>query len=480
MKLALKRFLACLFLLYFVLVSACSPVGPNYSPPELPLPDKWKSATDVPSANSSRRWWNLFDDQQLLELVEKAFAANKNLKAAQSRVLAARARSVMAGADTLPGGGLSSSYTALRKSETTGSSGGEQDLFQFGFDASWEIDVFGGQRRTIESATASLAASEEALRDALISIEAEVARNYFELRGNQSRLETARKTLALQQSTLEIVQGRKKLGLAAQLEIFQAETQKTLVAAQIPLFERKITQNLNQIALLLACSVNELTSLTATTGSIEDIPACPPAGLPSDLLRQRPDIRRAEKSLAAATAEIGVATADLFPKFSLAGSFGMQSSRFSELSDFDSRFWTVSPAVRLPVFNRKKLYAAKSLSEANRDELLATYEQTVLAAITETENTLVQFATERKIHDELQQATLTSRNAAAYAEELYAKGLTDLNDVLTSQRTQFQAEDQYIQSSQQLALTVVSLYKALGGGWEIYEKNSATPSQFSN
>lgn len=480
MKCAVTRFFCCLLLLNLFLTLGCAPVGPDYSPPNLNIPDTWNEAqySTADIRNASDRWWDLFRDPLLTELVDTALSANKTVAAAKSRVLAARAKSRIVGADTLPSANVSSSYNSVRKSDTAGSVGGEQNLFQFGFDASWELDLFGGQRRKVESATAAFAASEESLRDVLASLEAEIARNYFELRGTQNRLVTAKNNLTTQETTLATVQGRFRLGLASQMEVLQAETQKSMVATQIPLLERKIIQNINQLALLLATPAEAISARLIVPKDLPDLPDSLPSGLPSDLLRQRPDIRRAEKSLAAATADIGVATSDLFPKFSLSAALGMQTATFSELTSWESRFWTVGPGIKLPIFNREKLKAALSLSEANRDELLATYEQTVLAAITETENTLVQFSTEKQVYDQLREATLSGRQAAAFAEGLYKGGLTDLNDVLTSQRTLFQAEDQYIQSHQQLALTAVALYKALGGGWEISEKHlSPTPSQ---
>lgn len=467
---------------FLLLLTACVPVGPDYQPPQSHLPAAFTTLQEtepqhVPGDNRTR-WWGLFNDPLLLQLVDQALAANQDLHIAESRIKAARARYLMTEAAADPSLAAAGLYSQSQRSDNTGSSSntGSQDLFQAGFDADWELDIFGGQRRSIEAAAATLSASEENRRDVLISLEAEVARNYFELRGSQRRLATARNNLIAQEKTLASVEGRYGLGLVSKLEVAQTQTQKSLLAATLPALDQKIASSTGQLALLLNMQLPEIAPLLSTSTTPPDLPLYLPTGLPSDLLRRRPDIRRAERQLAAATAEIGVATADLFPRFSLSGLVGLQSSSLSDLVSSGSRFWSYGPSFNLPLFNRQKLKAAVTITEAQREEMQASYEKTVLSALIETENALIQFAREQETRGSLASAVQTGRQAVKLNEGLYSSGLTDLTDVLSSQRTQYQAEDQLIQSEQQLALSSITLYKALGGGWEIAEQTTNATS----
>ncbi len=467
-----------------LLLAACAPVGPDYTPPAPDLPAGWSTEHDgrPPAATESgERWWSLFDDPLLDNLLDRAITANHDLRIAGSRIKAARARYRIATASSDPSLAAEASASHSRRSDTSGSTDndrGSQNLFQTGFDADWEIDLFGGQRRSVEASTAAFSASEENRRDVLVTLEAEVARNYFELRGSQKRLETARANLVTQDMTLATVRGRFQLGLASQLEVAQAETQEALLAAQIPDFEKKIAQSTSQLALLLNLPRADLVSRLAEPILTPDLPLTLPlpAGLPSDLLRRRPDIRLAERRLAAATAEIGVATADLFPRFSLAALVGLQSDSLADLVDSGSRFWSLGPSLSLPLFNRETLQAAVDITEAEQEEALAAYEQTVLAALIEVENSLVQFAREQEIRRSLVLAVAAGQQAVTFNEGLYKAGLADLTDVLIGQRTFYQAEDQLLQAEQQLILTTIALYKALGGGWELAEQTAAAPA----
>jgi NodT family efflux transporter outer membrane factor (OMF) lipoprotein len=281
--------------------------------------------------------------------------------------------------------------------------------------------------------------------------------------------------LTAQDQTLSTVEGRFRLGLASRLEVAQTKTQRSLVAAEVPTLEQKITENLNQLALLLNRQPAKLSQQLLTATVEADPPPILSAGLPSDLLRQRPDIRRAERQLAAATAEVGVATADLFPRFSLSALIGLQSNSLSDLISSGSRYWSIGPSLNLPIFNRASLQAAVTISETERDEMLLSYEQTVLAAFVETETLLDQYRREQEARNDLRQAVQAGRQAVSFNEGLYREGLADLTDVLASQRTLYQTEDQFIQSEQQLLLTAIALYKAVGGGWEIAERMANGP-----
>jgi NodT family efflux transporter outer membrane factor (OMF) lipoprotein len=465
-----------------LLLAACAPVGPDYTPPAPDLPAGWSTEHGgrPPAATASgERWWSLFDDPLLDELIDRAITANHDLRIAGSRIKAARARYRIAATSSGPSLAAGASTTHSRRSDTSGSTNNDRDsqnLFQADFDANWEIDLSGGQRRTIEASSAAFEASLENRRDVLITLEAEVAGNYFELRGSQKRLTTARASLAAQDMTLDTVQGRFDLGLASRLEVVQTETQKALLAAQIPELEKNIAESASRLALLLNLPRADLVSRLAEPVITPDLPLTLPAGLPSDLLRRRPDIRLAERRLAAATAGIGVATADLFPRFSLSALVGLQSSSLADLVDSGSRFWSLGPSLSLPLFNRQELHAAVDITKAEHEEMIATYEQTVLAALIEVENTLIQFAREQEVRSSLAEAVTKGRQAVTFNEGLYKAGLADLTDVLAGQRTFYQAEDQLLQAEQQLLLSTIALYKALGGGWEIAERTAAAPT----
>ncbi len=454
-----------------LLLSACAPVGPEYRQPDPDLPERWnsgqvESGTILPD---NERWWGLFDDPVLIELIERALGANHDLRIAASRVTAARARLRLTTAAGNPSLDAGADYSSTRRSKNSGGSGSSQDLFDAGFDADWEIDLFGGRRRAVESAAAALDASAENRRDVLITLEAEVSRGYFELVGSRRLLATARETLAAQEKTREVVEGRHRLGLASGLEVSQADTQKSLIAARIPALEQQVAAQINQLALLLDLPPAEMARRLEKTAPEVRVPSALPAGLPSDLLRRRPDIRRAERQLAAATAEVGVATADLFPRFSLSALAGLQSTSLSDLFSSGSRYWSIGPSLSLPLFDRDRLYAALDISEAELDEMLATYEKTVLAAMTATETAIVRYSREQERRDRLAEAAATAGEAVVFNEGLYATGLADLTDVLDSQRTLLAARDQLIDSERQLALNIIALYKALGGGWQLAE-----------
>jgi len=471
------RFLYLIFPAWLLLLTACAPVGPEYRPPTADLPDNWTDGRgpEAPAAlDHSRRWWGLFADPVLSDLVDRGIAANHDLRIAASRITAARARLQQTAAAIDPSLDAGADATHARRSTNAGADGGTRDLFEAGFDAAWELDLFGGRRRAIEAATATLAASEENRRDVLISLEAEVGRTYFELRGSERLLATARNTLAAEEKTLTVVAGRRQLGLASDLESAQARTQQSLVAAQIPALEQKITASRNQLALLLDLQPTEMARRLTGAAPAFSLPPNLPPGLPSDLLRRRPDIRQAERRLAAATAEVGVATADLFPRFSLTGLIGLQSSSLSDLVSSGSRFWSIGPSLTLPVFNRSRLQAAVTITEAALEEIQANYEKIVLGALIETENALVSYSREQETRSRLAAAVTTGSQALAFNEGLYAAGLADLTDVLASRRTLYAAQEQLIVSDQRLAADVIALYKALGGGWQLADATQPT------
>jgi NodT family efflux transporter outer membrane factor (OMF) lipoprotein len=450
-------------------------VGPDYRRPDLPVPSAWQEArekgVDTRPAELTR-WWAEFNDPRLNSLVERAVQSNLDLRLAEARIREARASRAVTASEAWPTMDISGSYSRSRGSENVpfsespGRAGREEDLFTTGFDASWEIDVFGRVRRSVEAAEARIEVSVEDRRDTLVTLLGDVARNYIELRGFQRRIAVARANLNAQQETLDLTRVRFRAGLASYLDVAQAEAQVNTTAAQIPTLEGSLKQAAHRLAVLLGL---EPGALWMESSGEAPIPALPPevlVGLPSELLRRRPDIRRAERQLAAATAETGVATADLFPRFFLTGSAGLQSVSASDWFSSGSRFWSVGPTISWPVFDAGRIRAHIAVQGAQEEQAWSQYEKTILTALEDVENSLVNYSSEQTRHRSLVEAVAANRLAVEMSNELYLKGLQDFLSVLDSQRSLFTSESDLAQSEAAMASNLVSLYKALGGGWE--------------
>ncbi len=456
-------------------ISGCM-VGPNYRRPDTSAPAKWNEAADHLTATPPvdlGGWWTTFNDPELDSLVERAVRLNKDLKVAQARVREARAQRGVVAADLYPQVNTSADYSRNRSSENTSADGGrgrstgDFDLFLAGFDASWEMDIFGGTRRALEAANADIQASEENLRDVLVSLLAEVARSYLQVRGTQLRLAIANDNINSQRQTLELVTARFQAGLSSELDVAQAKAQLANTEAQVPTLEIQLKQSIYQLGVLLG---QEPGSLLQELTKVAPIPGTPPeipAGLPSDLLRRRPDIRRAERELAAATARIGVATADLFPRFSLTGALGLQSVSLSDFFTSGSRFWAVGPTVRWPIFDAGRIRANIQVQNARQEQALAQYEKVVLSSFADVESSLVAYLREQETRRSFADSVEASRRAVEIANELYTHGLVDFLNVLLNQRALYQSQDQLAQSDQKVATNLVAVYKALGGGWDL-------------
>jgi NodT family efflux transporter outer membrane factor (OMF) lipoprotein len=436
------------------------------------MPAGWNNAPREVTTNSPVQlaaWWKTFNDSRLDSLIERALQANNDLKAAAARVRTARALRGAAVADLLPTVGASASLTTARRSQNALSFPVrllDTDTYQAGFDATWEIDVFGGKRRALRAATADLQTIEEDQRAVLVSLLAEVARNYVEFRGTQRRLAIARENLAAQQQVLDITQIRSDKGLASELDVAQAKSVLASTRAQVPSLETALKQSSHRLSVLLGEQPGSLEDELAADTPIPAPPPEVPAGLPSDLLRRRPDVRRSERQLAAATARIGVATAELFPKFFLTGSGGYQSLDSENLISPASKFWSAGPSVRWRLLEYPRLRALIKAQTAQQEQVLAQFNQTVLVALEDVENALVAYGKEKERYQSLRESTEASRRALELANQLYAKGLGEFLNVLVAERTLYQAEDALVQSRRTMTQNVVALYKALGGGWE--------------
>lgn len=339
-------------------------------------------------------------------------------------------------------------------------------MYQAGFDAAWELDVFGGQRRAVESADAQLEAAEHSRHGVIISLLGEVAQNYVEARGFQRRLAITRNNIGTQTEVLELTRNLFKSGLATDLDIQQASTLLSATEAQIPSLEIAFRQSAYELAVLCGLYPGALLAELSIESPIPSTPPQVPVGFPSELLLRRPDIRTSERRLAAATANIGVATADLYPKFSLTGSVGVQSTETVNWFTSPSRFWSVGPTVQWLIFDAGRIRSNIQLQNARQEEALADYEQTVLNAMRDVESALIAYAKEHTRRDSLGHAVTSSREALSLSQQLYQHGLIDFLRVLDSQRSVYLNEEALAISEIALAIDLIVLYKSLGGGWE--------------
>jgi outer membrane protein, multidrug efflux system len=462
-----------LFAVLAIWVEGCT-VGPDYHEPSTHPPAGWASPLSGGETNGSladARWWKSFRDPELDSLIARAAESNLNLRAAWARVRQARFEQTMTKAGFWPTLDATASYTENRFSAT-----GlfpfppgvplEANLYQGGFDSTWELDVFGGTRRSVEAAGAELAAAEYGRRDLLLTVYGEVARNYIQARAYQRRLTVLRENIEAQQNILGLTRDLFSRGLATDLDVQQSAALLATTQSEEPGLDTGFRDCAYRLALLLGqppgALLDELSGRTPATGA----PPSVPVGLPSDLIHRRPDIQQAERRLAAATARIGVAKADLFPQFSLTGDVGLESIHASDWFDAGSRYWTAGPMAQWRIFEAGRIRANIHLQTARQEEALADYEQAVLAAFEDVEGALTAYAHEQVRRLSLQRAVEADEEAVRLAEQLYRNGLADFLRVLETQRSLYQSQDALIDSDQAVSSNLIALYKALGGGWE--------------
>jgi len=453
-----------------LLLAGCA-VGPDYRAPEVSAPAAWHSAMKgglksvSPEAAQLAQWWSGLDDPQLSRLIEEAAANNLDLKQAQARLREARARRGISAADRFPTLNAGASANRSRSSEEMGFGGGNvSETWSAQFDASWELDVFGGKRRALESATANLEASQEDLRDVQVSLLAEVALNYVEVRAYQARLAIAQSNLATQSETWQIARWRYEAGLTTQLDEDQARLNLEQTRAQLPTLQTGLEQSKNRLAVLLGRKPGELTELE-TAAAIPQTPAEVAVGIPADTLRQRPDLRRAERQLAAATAQVGVATAALYPNFSLSGTLGLQALSSTNLLQSSARMFSVVANAGWVLFDAGRIRQNIEVQNALQEQALIRYESAVLGALRDVENALVAYAEEQNRRVALANAVQAAQSAAGLAASQYAAGLIDFQAVLDTQRSLLNLQDQLSQSDAAILSNLARLYKTLGGGW---------------
>ena len=475
-------------------------VGPNVRQPHANVRAQFAAATQPATTQQAatqenvdlRRWWESLHDPALNELIDQALQSNLDVRLASARVREARAQWEFNRAGLFPTADATGQYSRNRfshnvfggaASQSGGGGGaagggsvgtpftlGESDLYRAGFDAGWEIDVFGGTRRAIEAAQYSLESQMEARRNALVTLLSEVAQNYVMLRGFQHELRVVRDNVAAQRATLNLQRIKLQAGLTNQLTITQASAQVATTESQIPTLETQIEQTIQRLGVLLDRDPEALRAKLSDDGQLPSGPASVPPGLPSELLRRRPDVRQAERQFAAATAEIGVAMADLFPKFNLTGSLGLESLQLKTFFNSSSIFYSFGPSVSWRIFDAGQIWANVRIQNARQEEALIQYRQAVIQSMADVENALVAYNREQARSASLRQSVESNRQSVALAKQLNEAGVVDFLNVLTAQLALYQSEDQLAQSEQTVLTDLIALYKALGGGWETTEQ----------
>jgi NodT family efflux transporter outer membrane factor (OMF) lipoprotein len=454
----------------FLGLAGCTGVGPDYKTPETATPSAWTSAMGAgvsaaqPNADVLERWWTVFNDPVLTDLIERAHAENLDVKQAEARVREARAQRGMTKAGLLPTVGANASASRTRSSEEAGS-GATSDFYSTGFDASWELDVFGGKRRSLEAATASFQATVESLRDVQISLLAEVALNYVDVRSYQELVSITESNVTTRVETYDITRWRCEAGLTTQLDVDQARLSLEQVRAQVPTLRTSLQQAKHRLAVLVGQPPNALNDLLVEPRPVPETKQEVATGVPADLLRRRPDVRNAERLLAAQTAEIGVAKAAMYPSFSIAGSIGLESLEYANLYSASARTAQGLAKSVWTLFGGGSIRQNIKLQTAKQEEALSYYEATVLTALKDVEDALVAYANEQIREKSLAEALKAGQSAFELARDQYASGLVNFQTVLDTQQSLLSAQDQLAASQAKVTSNLISLYKGLGGGW---------------
>jgi outer membrane protein, multidrug efflux system len=458
------------------LLAGCA-VGPNYHRPETPVDAHFANGAEpgLVEGEPIERYWTLFQDPLLSQLVEDSIAHNRDLQAATANLQAARAARRLAGFDQYPtidlAGGYSKNLDSAAEIPIPGLTPQERrfDTAEGGFDGLWELDLFGRVRRNVEAARADVAASEATLRDARVSVIAEVARDYFVLRGLQDQLTLTRRNADNQSSSMKLTQTRLEAGRGNELDTSRAEAEWQTTLASIPTLEASIGTTLYRLSVLTGRAPTALTVQLSPEAAMPELPAFNAVGTPERLLRHRPDIRVAERRLAASTARVGVAMGDLFPKVTLTGQVGYWAPTFGEFGQSQARFYSVGPSISWAAFDMGRVLARIGEARAETDAAVAQYQSAVLGALEDTEGAMITYGRAQSRRDALKLAAAASDKAADLARKRFEGGLIDFLEVLDAERTALSAELLLSQSRTDAATSLIAVYKALGAGWAIPE-----------
>ena len=457
-----------------LILSGCVSVGPDYTKVEPDAPIKWHTelagglTTEDFQPETLARWWAALNDPKLESLVERAVKGNLDLKNARAKIREARALRGISRAGLFPTLDAGGSAIRSRSSENSGT-GKKIKLYSAGFDAGWELDIFGGTRRAIEAAQANLEATQEDLHDVLVSLLAEVALNYVEVRTCQARLAVTETNIKSQEETYELNRSRYQAGIIDDLAVQQSLYNLENTRSQIPTLETGLAAAKNRLAVLLGKKPGEVHQELAEKKPIPTLPVTVAVGVPAETLRNRPDVRRAERNLAAQTARIGVATADLYPKFRLMGTIGLESLSTGNFLESASRTWGIGPGISWSIFHGSAIRQKIRVQSALQEQALIQYESVVLGAQEEVENVLVAYAKEQRRKESLARATHAANRAVLVARDQYQAGLVDFSNVLIAQRSLLSLQDELAQSEGAVVSNLVRLYKTLGGGWKSLE-----------
>ncbi|MDA3904277.1 MAG: efflux transporter outer membrane subunit [Desulfuromusa sp.] len=451
-------------------LSSCAAVGPDYAPVEPMAPENWQAKlqggllVEQTDPDDLAHWWTVLKDPQLVALEKRAVKGNLDLKEGQSRIREARALRGISRAEFSPTLDTDAAATKSRSSGNSGTSA-ERELYSVGFDASWELDVFGGVKRSVEAAQASLEATQENLHNLQVSLMAEVALNYVEVRTYQSLLDVSRANIKVQLESYELNDSRYQAGIIGELAVQESLRILESTRSLVPALETGLDAARNRLAILLGERPGSLHEELAITRPLPSLPINVAVGIPAETLRRRPDVRRAERNLAAQTARIGAATADLYPKFRLFGTLGLESLNAGDLFQTASKTWGLGPGVSWNLFDAGAIRQNIQVQNERQEQALIQYEGTVLNALEEVENALVSYAKEQLRRDFITKASVAAERAAELAQDQYQAGLVSFNNVLDAQRSLLALRDELVRSDGTVIANLVRLYKALGGGW---------------
>ncbi|MDR3448897.1 MAG: efflux transporter outer membrane subunit [Alphaproteobacteria bacterium] len=463
---------------FLLLALASCAVGPDYEKPETALPADWnaqsQAAADAKAA-IDQEWWKNFNDPVLTQLIDKAASQNFDLKIAEARIAAARAGVSLTDAAFLPQGDVKGSATReanqMAFPDEKGSTLGQSlhkpfNIFTAGFDASWEIDLFGGIRRGEERAAAQLQASEASRDDVRVSLMAEVARTYIDIRAAQAQVKIAQDTVAADRKTLDIAGQRVKAGIAPGLDVTQAEAALQQAQTQLPVMRDRLAQDEYDMDVLLGEQPGATQKIITSDAPIPTSNKQVALAAPASVIAQRPDIRVAERNLAAATAQQGVAVAQFFPKISLSGFFGALNTSATGLISPANESWLASGGILWPILNYGTLSANLDTANAQQQEAMASYQKTILGSLSDVNKSLSSYTEEQKFLQSALTAVVKDAEAAGIARQRYKQGLTSFIEVLDAERTLYTAQKQATDAEAMTSQNLVALYKSLGGGWQ--------------
>lgn len=452
-------------------VGACS-VGPDFATPEAGLPATWPSVDGTRAeAVVDSAWWQQLGDAQLTALVERAARANLDVRVAGSRLQQAQALRQVSGSQQLPGISTHGGYQRARNSaeglnDPSGNEGRAPfELWSGALDASWEVDLWGHVRRGVEMADAQVEMTQAERDGVVLSIAAQTATDYIRLRGVQARLAVARQNLEIARQSQKLTQTRYENGVTTNLDTANSAALVATIEASLPVLQAQQDRLVNALSYLLGEAPRALASELSTPRSIPHPAPDVPLGLPSDLAQRRPDIQRSEAALHRATAAIGVAKADFYPRVSLGASFGFQSQNGSDLGGWDSRSWSYGPSLYLPIFQGGRLTGTLELRERQQQEAAVDYQRVVLGAWHEVDDAMSDYAAEKQHHAALEEAVRQNTVALSTARDRYNQGATDFINVLGVQRALLATQSELVDSATAAAIDRVRLYRALGGGW---------------